>query len=1071
MNQLRLLKLFAVLLFVCTSFVAVAQDSTKAITGNVTDEATGKPIEGASVKIKNSTIGTTTDENGNFSLRAPSSESVITITYVGFKVYESKVGNTASIQIKLAPTENNMDDVVVVGYYTERKSRINSAIETVKMSEVENLPVSNIGAALTGRLLGIDVSGGDARPWSRAQMVVRNPQSITKDGGNIYPLIIIDGVIQTGTDGKSDPTMFNSLDMSEVEEITFLKDAQAAIYGARGANGVVVVTTKKGKAGKPRINYSGSYAHNDETRRTNMMSAYEQARLINIVNGPNGERRDPTDPNFFFSADELEHFKTIDHHWIDQTWKSSFNMRNAVNVSGGADRATYFVGVSHFTQDGNIGLLDFNRWNYRAGTNINVASGLKIGLQLAGSTSSTRKMNNRIGGTNEERDYMIMLKAPRYIPPYVDGYPSRLPGGTGANSVNGYHFWELQKSGNFSDDKGNSLTFNANIEYQIPFVKGLKVAATYGRSDDRGTNTQIGTNYMTYEFTGRLGEHKHIWDGATGPVARVTQNSNRLLMETKENMRDQFNMNGIYSRQFGLHSVDVFASVEKSRVIGSDFYALREAPMPTTDGQFRTAFGASDVNSNKYEGGTLGYIGRASYAYGNKYSATFLVRSDASTKFHPSNYWGTFYSAGLGWVVSEENFFKSNLINFLKVRYSLGLLGKDNTARWEWRQRFTYQQGQGGLFGTSDNTNNLNGLKMERSPNPDAKWSNDTKHNVGVDMRMLDNRLSLTAEGFYNLERNILVNLTENVPVTVGGSVAAVNYASMNFFGYEFALGWSDQFRKDFNYGIDVRFSWADNHVIRGDYSEINKRTPWQASPGQSTDIGMWGYDVLGMFRSQEEINDYLTKYNITSLLGTAAADIRPGMLYYRDVRGPLQADGTFAAPDGIIDINDQIQLKRRKDNHYNLSSTVRLGYKNIQFQAVLTGSFGGFAMYDGMSLQSNNINNLYENMPAYWSNIWDSELNPGGTLPNPFYSRVNLVESNFWSLKSTRLRVASAQLSYGLPKNILSKAKIQSASILLSMMNPFEIINPFSSYRSALGSWDTYPSLRTTSIGLNINF
>src|SRR5690606_38686249 len=241
----------------------------------------------------------------------------------------------------------------------------------------------------------------------------------------------IDDIIQVTADGNPDNTQFNNLDPSEVESITILKDAAAAIYGVRAANGAVIVKTKRGKVGKPRVSYSGSFATNDETYRTKMLNAYEFTQYMNIRNGEYGSNRaisSPGDARYSFTPEEMEYFKTHNYNWLDDAWKSASNMRHTLSLSGGAERSTYFANVSYYTQDGNLSSLDYNKWTFRAGADVNLLKGLKAGLQVSGSYDDLTKTFNKIGGENDENDYRNLLLAPRYVPMYVGDMAVKIPG-------------------------------------------------------------------------------------------------------------------------------------------------------------------------------------------------------------------------------------------------------------------------------------------------------------------------------------------------------------------------------------------------------------------------------------------------------------------------------------------------------------------------------------------------------------------------------------------------------------------------------------------------------------------
>src|SRR5690606_16409283 len=294
------------------------------------------------------------------------------------------------------------------------------------------------------------------------------------------------------------------------------------------------------------------------------------------------------------------------------------------------------------------------------------------------------------------------------------------------------------------------------------------------------------------------------------------------------------------------------------------------------------------------------------------------------------------------------------------------------TRPGNWRQRYTFQQGKGTVFG--GNGDATMGMRMEASPNRDARWSDSYQQNFGIDAQFLDRRMSLGFDGYYYKGRNELMELTASVPVSVGGTIASQNAGAINTYGIELSVGWNDRIGEHFRYGASVRFGWSDNKILEGNFNEQDMLLPWNAQRGRSSDNGMWGLDYLGMFRNQAEIDAYVNEYGIQEVYGTQVSDLRPGMLYYRDVRGALQADGTFAGPDGIIDDNDRIQLARKRDNHYNLGTTINLGYKSLSFSMVIAGSFGGWSEFDSNARKklNNSINRVFASKPAFWGDIYD---------------------------------------------------------------------------------------------------
>lgn len=1053
----------ATLLLIFTCAIGYAQQ--RKVTGKVLDQADRQPMPGVNVSIKGIPSNVSTNAEGAFTIQVNSDADVLVFSYIGYTRKQLTVGSQTSLIVPMVSENKGLDEVVVVGYGTQKKSNLTSAIVEIKASEIEDLPGTNVAAALSGRLLGVGVSGGIARPGSTAKITIRNPNTIfSKDGGSTDPLYVIDGVIQLDGQGKPDATLFGNLDASEIESMSFLKDASAAIYGSRGGNGVVLVTTKRGKVGKPKVSYSGSYATNDEAYRTKMMSAYQFGQYFNIMNGPNGGNKLPGVDNFF-TADELDHFRNIDYDRLENAWKSSYTSRHTLNVSGGAERATYFANVSYNKQNGNLATLDYNRWNFRAGTDATVTNNLKVGLQVSGNSSDLSKTFNKVSGEGEEDDYKNLLTSPRYVPDYVNGFAVKLPGTT--NDLSKYHFGEIQKLNNLAETDTKLFTVNAYLEYEIPFVKGLKARAAYSRNMGNSVGSQIGTFYNLYEFD-RLGGNKHIYDGATvlGTPLRVT-NGNRLYYSNTNQTSEQTNFVVNYNRTFGKHTISGLFTVEKSESENEQQDVWRDSPIASTNGQFNSAFGAVDGRTFANEAGSLSYVARANYSYADKYLAEFLFRSDASTKFAPENYWGKFYAGSLGWVVSEESFFKIPAINYLKLRYSVGLLGNDQTKPWLWRQRYTTQDGKGAVFG--GNGLGSTGLKMEASPNRNATWSNEFKNNVGLDARFLKNRLSVTIEGYYNIADDILIERASSVPVTVGGSLASENYGKADYFGYELGLSWDDKVGQDFRYGFGVRLGWSDDKVKRMDFNAVDILRPWNPGPGKSSDVGKWGYDNLGMFKNQQEIDAYVSQYNITQVFGTQVSQLRPGTLYYKDVRGPLQADGSFAAPDGIIDENDQIQLSKKTNNHYSLGITLKAGYKGFNLDCIVAGTFGGWAEIGERKALNTSIARNFTSLPNIWGDIYDPEINPTGTMPNPNFPDINLTPaSNFYKVSAFRLRIPSINLNYSLPKKITESLRINNARIYLSALNPATLYNPYS-YKAADGAWDSYPNLRTYSVGLNL--
>lgn len=1065
-------KVCMVLLFTLLSLSGYAQASgEKTITGTVRDNA-GLGIPGVNVTEKGTKNAVATDFDGQYTIKVKNG-AVLTFAYIGMVKMEKSIGNGGSVDVVMKEDASELKEVVVVGYGAQKKDNLTSAVATVKMDEIQDLPTGDIATALAGRVLGVIVSGGSTRPGEKATIVIRNPATFAKDASNLSPLYVIDGVLQVDAKGNNDSTIFDNLDASEVESISFLKDASAAIYGARSAQGVVLVTTKRGKKGASKFSYSGTYGVSDQIYQTKVLNAYEFGKYVNIMNGPNGYARTAGDNQYFFSDKELEYFKTIDYNALEEEFSPSYTMRHNLNVSGGSDKATYFAGISYYKQNGNLGTLDYDKWTFRAGSDINITENLKAGLQVSGFYSEQASTFSKYVQENVENDYNYLLLRVPYVPLYVNGLPAVMDG-TNNNNLQYYHFGEIQKLGNVTGDTDNTTTVNLYTEYKIPFIKGLMARASYARNMGHSRATQVGTFYSLTRFKG-AGTDIHLLDENSIAVGTVNiKNGDRMLFDNTTNLSEQYNINVSYNRDFGKHSVSGLFAIEKSEAESHFERVYKDNVQISNNGQFNTATGALGADTAHSEGGSLSYIGRANYAYDDKYLAEFLYRTDASTKFAPENYWGNFYSLSTGWVVSKENFFKSKVIDFLKFRYSVGLLGKDDTQPWQWKQRYAYAQFKGAVFG--GNSNPSDAIIMDKSPNPDATWSDELKTNFGIESKFLNNRLSFGMEAYYNFGTNVLMNVTGNVPFTIGGSVAAQNYGSVDQFGYEFELGWSDKIGNDITYGVDMRFGWSDDKVIKANFNAEDILLPWNVKPGERSDNGVWGLDYMGMFKTQADIDAYVSQYKITTMNKIPVAQLRPGMLYYRDVRGAYLGNGQFAAPDGIINENDRVQLSKRASNQYGLGTTLKFAYKSFSINAVLNASFGdGWADISsnarkGMKSQ---INQIAENLPKIWNDVYDPVLNPNGTMPasGPSNDGVdsNAQQSKFWEVNSFRLSCRNINVAYALPGKVLSALNISSCKLNLTALNPFILYNPYSFQEP--GGYRDYPTLRTISLGLNVGF
>lgn len=1084
------------------SVPALAQNQT--VKGTVVDE-TGEPIIGASVRVveKNGAggAGVITDLDGNYSISVPKGAKV-TITYIGYTPQTVTPGG----KVQLKEDTQNLEEVVVVGYGVQKKAHLTGAIATVPVDEIQDLASSDLGSSLNGLVNGLNISNDIDRPGEPLKIRVRDAESMKEVGGEDQaPLYVIDGFIST-------ETAFNNLDPSTVESISVLKDAAAAVYGARAANGVILVTTKKGKLGAPKISYSGQFGLTDAVSHPDMLSAYNYGRLYNAVKAADPKNTSLNLKTDLFQADELEAMKKLNFNLLDKYWETGFVQRHSVNVSGASDKANYYASIGYFKQDGNLGKMDYDRWNYRAGVDLHISKWLKASMQVSGDYGKHNKPLVKVNGSNDKNDYNFLLTRPYYIPEYVNGMPisSYGPSNSQVSGNQNYSFDVLQNTGDYSRSTSNSTTLNAALDYDFGWFKplqGLKMRFSYSKSISNDKTNQFGSAYKIYHMSERAGSGSHLytptgnedWDALMNEsnfiattVANGGSESGFLNREMSRSDSYQMNFTVTYARDFGKHHLSGLFSIEKSESEYENVFGQVTSPYSFNNGQSNSVTETSKGTTTftRSEAGTLSYIGRVNYVYDNKYLLEFLFRSDASTKFAPENYWGYFPSLSAGWVMSEENWFKKTFpkIDFFKIRGSFGLTGRDNTKAWSWAQFYGTDKDKGAPFGTGNSNNAGSHITMNdqnAAINRDVHWDKSYKSNFGLDMNLLNSRLAINFDAYYEWNREMLMPYTASIPGTVGTPSAKINYGKMDSYGVELSVTWRDKIGKDFKYKIGVNTGYSDNKVILKDW-KTGTDSYMEIQKNGRTDTGVWGMQCIGMFRSFQEIYEYFDKYHITSYMGNTIDKMRPGMLIYKDVRGAYNSEtGKFEGPNGIVSRDeDQVRLSNR-NNPYGLTTNLSAEWKGISLTAQIRASWGGYEVLDNRMLKPyDNIES--SNMPAFWNpddmfvyqDIYDAngnllmKENRNGSLPNLAYDGVNAVPSSFWRISSTRVTLSRLTLAYSLPKNWLKFIGIEGVRFNVTGQNLLSFYNPYpKNFIDPMCQYLNYPTLRKWTIGVNVSF
>lgn len=1058
------------------------------ITGTVKDSK-GEPLPGVSVKIKSSKSGTSTDINGIFRLNLPTGNETLVFSFIGYETQEIALNGRTTLNVSLKESSKGLDEVVVVGYGTQKKSSLTGAVSTVALKKVQDVPVLSVTAALRGTVPGLSVSGGTQRPGQGTTITIRNPVAFAKDGGQgTNPLFVIDDIIRTQTD-------FDLLDPAEIETVSVLKDAEAAVYGVQGANGVIIVRTKKGRMGAPKISLSSSLGASDATMLPKMMNSLQLGTYVNdyyqgnvfqqttpgvpvnkyynedgfLVNADAGTTETTRYANWY-TPDELEYFSTHSHNYLEEAFKTAYVGRVAVNVEGGSDKVNYFIGGDYVNQNSNFEGVNSYKYGLRANVEAKPTDRLTVSLSLSTNVGYSRSYWYKLKSTTEslDNDVTSLENVQPWQEYFIDGNPV-LMGGSTSGGYDNLNFFLVQKSNNYTGGSSNATNILGKLNYKVPGIKGLEANFTVNKNINSANNKQFGTSFTYYKYSGQ-GANGHI-PGGTIQNTYVVSNGDKVRLSPTFANSYQIDAGLNYNRTFGKHSITMLALFEQ-REQNSEGVAA-EATGVVTGGldyqTFTTGTQSSSQSSMVSQFGFQAFISRLNYSYADKYLLQLVYRADGSSRFASGRNWGGFPSASLGWVASEEPFIKNNFpaINQLKFRVSAGLTGTDNTKPYQYAASYNLGTGSSGgaVFNEGDRST---AIKTNVAiPNTQVTWDHVFKTDYGMDVQFLNNRLSFTGDYFWSHGYKMLTTLSSSVPVTIGASVPTENYSTVNMFGFELTAGWRDHIGKKFTYEFTPFYSWMDNKNIKIDVASGDVGGPLDLT-GKSSDVGVYGYKSLGIIRTQADADAIIAERAAAAgdgtkvkIFGTA---LQPGMINYQDYNG-----------DGIIDANDRQYLTKRQSNHNSLGLNFGAGYGSLHLDVIMGMSWGGWLTIDGQKPANQSSSStgasIADNRPVYWVDHW-TPTNTNAKYPAPYFVGDYNVTTDFWLVRATTLNITSATLNYSLPSKLISKVGLSSVRVYAVTTNPIQFINPFpKKYRDIQTSLYSYPSLRTVSLGLNVGF
>lgn len=1004
------------------------------VSGTVTSSEDGEPLPGVNVLVKGSSTGTITDVEGNFTL-VTNEDAVLVFSFIGYQSQEVNVANQTVINVTLVPDLTQLGEVIVTGYRTQARGSVTGSVTSVNSAEFEDIPYDNLSNALSGRLSGVTVTQAAGTPGMESSINIRAQGTFN----NAEPLFVIDGVV-------SDKFAFDGLNPNAVESITILKDgASAAIYGSRAANGVVLVTTKRGAEGAPKLNYNGIYGIQTPTNIPESLNAFEHASAINHAlrynNVPETDAR-------YYTQDELDYFRNNSWNWVEELWRDPITTQHALDVSGGTEHVKYFLGGSYNYATGAFDNLDYRKLNVRGNVDVSVTENLTVSLDLNTDTRNTNGPSWDVGNWRQEDLYKALMLRPSMVPPYVNGLPvgnwvEWHPGVVIDPALAGYNKREWT---------GLNTMFTLN--YEVPFVEGLGVKASINRYKRDTYNKQFNLPYEMTLFN-TLGEHNHIVGDQ--PVGIRPRAAAEFLQSRYEQLkRYQFNAQLNYQRNFGKHNVDALLVYEQAEQDDIWFNGRRDDFISSSIDQYVAGSPApenSAVDGTHIQSARISYVGLASYNYDQRYLLEASFRYDGSVAFAPENRWGFFPAGSVGWRISNEPFFNVDFIDDLMIRTSVGVLGNADVGNFQWMQ--SYDIVYGAIFDEPSF-----GLQPGVLANRDITWEKSLSYNAGFDTRLWDSRISLKLDLFYRNTYDILGSRQLSLPSTFGALMPDENYQEIDSRGFEVELGYNSQFegsQSPITYFVRGNFGYATNEVVLLDEAE-NIR-PYQSKIGRPVDSDeLFGYVATGILRTQAELDALPEGYTILGI------EPQLGMLNYQDIRGPNSDE-----PDGRITEDDQTYLAKYNVPPMNFGLSLGASWGSFSIDALLQGVAGHQIMMhtNGRDIQAR----AEESSFGYWADSWSPD-NPDGAYPgyrNTHY-RTRFDESSFWLQDGSFVRLKNLNISYSLPEGLTSRINANNIRLFFTGTNMLLLYSGVKTHDPEVNNIRAYPMMKTYSFGLNIN-
>ena len=990
------------------------------VKGIVVDEL-GKPLQGVTILIKGTNLGSSSDANGAFEIEfSEKSAKVLVFSFVGMENKEMNVAGKDNVKISLKIQNATASEVVMVGYGSQKRATVTGSISTVKGDVLVKNPSSNFASSLAGRLPGLTVNIRNGDPGNEATEISLRGQSTL---GSNAVLLVIDGVV--GGDIKT-------LNPSDIESISVLKDASAAIYGARSANGVILVTTKRGKSGKPTINYSGNYGNAQPTRLQNLMESSQYAIAENeyLVNSGLTKKWTDQDIQLFKSGtDPIQHPNEDWYNVALRKWTPQ--QQHNLSISGGSDALRYFVSGQVLDQDrifkenDNLGL---NRYQLRANIDATVTKSLSIGVDM--------KYDKNMIENAYDGNYRPFYQIRSMLPNWQAYFPNGLPGpvGFGQNPA------LMGSSSKYGYNRENGFGFYTRLFYKLNLSKitpGLFMEGFASITD--GAQNFEKLFRKSYFYTYDAANNKYVANAA----GQTTQNPELRETNNRGNWKT-LNLKIGYQKTIGKHSVDAFASVEQFKSTWSGFSAYRKDYL--TD-QLPVLSAGNDVGKDnsgyKSDAARLNYFGRVNYSYLDRYLISASLRYDGSQNFPTDKRFGWFPSVSAGWILSKEAFMNNvSWVSFLKLRTSWGKMGNDAVPNFQYLA--TYGNGGGYYFGAPATTRDP-GFIQTTTPNPNITWEVAETKNIGIDGTLWNGLLGFSFDYFNSTRSNILTKKNASTPGYTGLVLPDVNIGTVFNKGYELSLTHNRVINKDFSYNLGGNISYARNKITF--FDESPNVPTYQKRTGLPIGSSLL-YMSDGIYQTQADID------KTPHLANTAPGDIK-----YVDV-----------SKDGKIDASDQIMMDQTKLPEIMYGLTLGAKYKNFELTIFLQGQDNTMVRLipEGLNMDKTFFD-------GRWQKSGDN-LYPRSFNSNRSAVGNNALNSTYWMKSGSFLRLKNVEFAWNFPKKWMDAAKLGNARLyvnganLLLLSDHIKIVDP-ETLQNTGENLAAYPIQRIVNIGINLNF